>query len=423
MAVDVLIIGSGGREHALGWKIAQSPNVGKLYFAPGNGGTRELGENVNIAATAVEKLAEFAQTNSIDLTVVGPENPLAAGVVDAFKERGLKIFGPTQAAAQMESSKVFSKTLMERAGVPTAQFQTFTDRKSAIKYVKTRGTPIVIKDSGLVFGKGVHICQTFPEAEAALTEIFTQPDKQVVIEDFLDGPEVSIHAICAGKQFILFPASQDHKHIGEGGTGKMTGGIGSITPLPFVSPELLQEIGETVVRPVLETLVKDGTPYSGLLYPGLILTPNGARVLEYNARFGDPECELYMRIMKSDILPVLEASADGNLRNVSIEWDTAGCVNLMLCSGGYPDEYEKGFPITGIEEADAMEGVKVFHAGTSFSDGIVKTSGGRVLGVSAVAPTLRDALRLAYQAADKIQFEGKYYRHDIGAKSVTFKTP
>lgn len=421
MKSDILIIGSGGREHSLAWKIAQSSKVGKIYIAPGNGGTREVGENVNIPATAVEKLAEFAQTKSIDLTIVGPENPLAEGVVDAFKRRGLRIFGPTQAAAQMESSKVFSKNLMERAGVPTAQFRTFTDRKSAIKYVKERGTPIVIKDSGLVFGKGVHICETFPEAEEALSEIFSQSNKEVVIEDFLDGPEVSIHAICAGKQFVLFPASQDHKHIGEHNTGKMTGGIGTITPLPFVSKELLEKIGETVVKPILETLVKDGTPYSGLLYPGLILTKDGPKVLEYNSRFGDPECELYMRILKSDIMPILEGSADGSLRGVSPEWETGGCANIMLCSGGYPDEYQKGFPINGIEEANAVPGVKVFHAGTTFSDGIVKTAGGRVLAVTAVGTTLKEALGIAYKAADKISFQGKYYRRDIGTRALGLK--
>jgi phosphoribosylamine--glycine ligase len=321
----------------------------------------------------------------------------------------------------MESSKVFSKNLMERAGVPTAQFKTFVEKKSALAYIRERGTPIVIKDSGLVFGKGVHICQTFSEADSALEEIFAQSDKQVVVEDFLDGPEVSIHAICAGRNYVLFPASQDHKHIGEGGTGKMTGGIGTITPLPFVSKELLQEIGKTVVQPILDTLAADGTPYSGLLYPGLILTSKGPKVLEYNARFGDPECELYMRIMKSDLLPVLDAAAKDDLGGVKIDWEVAGCANIMLCAGGYPDEYKKGFEITGIDEANALPGVKVFHAGTTYADGVVKTAGGRVLGVSATAPTLKDALKLAYAAADKINFDGKYLRRDIGEKALQTK--
>jgi phosphoribosylamine--glycine ligase len=312
---------------------------------------------------------------------------------------------------------------MERAGIPTAEFKTFTDQKSATKYVRTKELPIVIKDSGLVFGKGVHICTALSEAEAVLQEIFAKPGKEVVIEEYLHGPEVSIHAICSGTAFILFPASQDHKHIGEGNTGKMTGGIGAISPLPFVTHELMSEIGERVVRPVLETLVSGGTPYSGLLYPGLILTKSGPKVLEYNSRFGDPECGLYMRLMKSDILPMLEACADlptqtnGRLKNISIEWELSACVNLILCSAGYPDEYEKGFEITGIEEAEKIPDVVVFHGGTTYVDGIVKTSGGRVLGVSAVGATLKDALKRAYQAADVIQYKGKYYRRDIGAKS------
>lgn len=413
----VLLVGSGGREHALAWKIAQSPKLQRIYIAPGNSGTRLVGENVAIEATDSEKLADFAQLNNIDLTVVGPENPLDLGIVDVFKQRGLRIFGPIKAAAQIESSKAFSKQLMEEAGVPTAEFKVFTEVESAKKYVKEKGVPIVIKDSGLVFGKGVHICDTNEEAETALREIFAHPGKAVVIEEFLQGPEISIHAICAGEDFILFPASQDHKRIGPRDTGRMTGGIGAISPLPFVTDAMLWDIGEHIVRPVLRRLSERGTPFSGLLYPGLILSAFGPKVLEYNSRFGDPECELYMRLLKSDILPVLEASAEGNLKDISLEWRTDGCVNLILCSGGYPEEYKTGFPITGIEEAEKVPGVIVFHAGTIHEHGIVKTAGGRVLGVSATGGTLAEALVRAYQAAEFIHFEGKYYRYDIGAKA------
>jgi phosphoribosylamine--glycine ligase len=417
--MDVLLVGSGGREHALAWKLKQSPQVGKIYVAPGNGGTSNVGENIDIAATDVERLLAFAKDKKIDFIIVGPENPLDLGIVDAFKTAGLKIFGPTKAAARIESSKAFSKEVMETAGVPTAQFKVFSDKGAAKAYVNERGAPIVVKDSALVFGKGVHICRTVPEAETALAEIFASEKKQVVIEDFLEGPEISIHAICAGTDFILFPASQDHKRVGEGDTGKMTGGIGAIYPLPFVTSELIDEIAKTIVRPILEALSKKGTPFSGLLYPGLILTKSGPKVLEFNSRFGDPECELYMRILKSDLLPALEASAEGDLANISLEWESVGCVNLILCSGGYPDEYKKGLPITGIEEAEKIPGVIVFHSGTKQQGESLLTNGGRVLGVSAVGATLKEALARAYQAAELIKFEGKYMRRDIGTKRLS----
>ncbi len=416
--MNVLLIGSGGREHSLAWKLKQSPRVENLYIAPGNAGTMQCGENVDIAATDIDKLLAFALENNIDLTVVGPENPLDLGIVDAFQEKGLKIFGPSKAAAQIESSKVFSKTLMDQAGVPTAQFKTFNDLESAISYVRERGAPIVVKDSGLVFGKGVTICKSVEEAEQALRDIFAHSGKEVVVEDFLDGPEFSIHAICAGEEFVLFPASQDHKTIGEGNTGKMTGGIGVIHPLPFVTPELFERIGDMVVRPTLKAMKDNGTPFSGLLYPGLILTSQGPKVLEFNSRFGDPECEVYMRLLKGDVLPVLEASASGSMAGISLDCESTGCVNLILCSGGYPDDYKKGLPITGIEEAEKVPGVVVFHSGTKMQDGQLVTNGGRVLAVTAERATLREALATAYEAADKIKFEGKYMRRDIGAKAL-----
>lgn len=419
MAVDVLLVGSGGREHALAWKLAQSPRVGKLYIAPGNGGTRLVGENVPIQATNIGELCNFAAEKRIDLTVVGPENPLADGIVDAFQAKSLLIFGPTKAAARVESSKAFAKNLMREASVPTAEFMTFASEEDALVYVHERGTPIVIKDSGLVFGKGVRICRSLDEARTALREIFAEADREVVIEDFLDGPEVSMHALCAGTDFRLFPATQDHKRIGEGDTGKMTGGIGAVYPLPFVNDALMREIGETIVQPTLEALVKRGTPYSGLLYPGLILTSRGPKVLEFNSRFGDPECGLYMRLLKNDLLEILLASAKSGLSGVELEFETTAAVNIVLCSGGYPDGYKKGFPITGIDEAEKLPGVIVFHAGTSIDlRGRYVTSGGRVLGVSTVGKTLKEALDRAYEAANLIEFEGRYFRRDIGVKAL-----
>jgi len=437
MAVDVLLIGSGGREHALAWKLAQSPRIGKLYIAPGNGGTRILGENILIDTMDLSGLAAFAEEKKIALTVVGPENPLGEGVVDLFTSRGLRIFGPSKTAAQIESSKVFSKQLMHEAGIPTAEFGVFQSRDEALAYVHAKGVPIVIKASGFAAGKGVYVCQTLAEAEEALEELMIQKllkdaAREVVIEEYLDGQEISIHAISDGKTYQMFPASQDHKTIGEGDTGKNTGGVGTIAPVPWVSAEMLEDIEKRVVRPTFETLAKNGMPFAGILYPGLKMASKGPMVLEYNARFGDPECEVYMRLMKSDLLDVLELCASGpptdGMPNQTIEWHTGFAANIVLCSGGYPDEFEKGLPITGIEEAEKIEGVVVFHAGTMFdlpaeasaqAGGTLKTSGGRVLGVSAVGETLKGALDRAYQAADKIQFEGKYFRRDIGAKALT----
>ncbi len=427
MALDVLIIGSGGREHALAWKISQSPRVGKIYIAPGNGGTREFGENVPIPATMTEKLADFAQLKSIDLTIVGPEDPLALGIVDVFQARGLRIFGPTKAAAQIESSKAFSKQLMQDAGIPTAEFEVFNDYKKALKYVREKGAPIVVKASGLALGKGVYVCATLPEAENALKEImhdqiFKDAGAEVVIEEYLDGPEVSIHALSDGTDYQMFPSSQDHKAIGEGDSGKNTGGIGTIAPLPWVTSEMMAEIEQSVVRPALAALAAKGAAFTGLLYPGLIISPTkGIKVIEFNSRFGGPECESYMRLFKGDLLDVLESCVDGKLGKTPLEWNTGFACNIVLCAQGYPDEYEKGFTITGIEEANQVPGVVVFQAGTTYIDGIVKTSGGRVLGVSAVGATLQEALKRAYEAADIIQYEGKYFRRDIGAKTLAMK--
>ncbi len=423
MALDVLVIGSGGREHALGWKIKQSPRLGKLYFAPGNGGTRALGENVAIPVNAIDRLAQFAQEKSIDLTVVGPDDPLALGIVDVFQARGLRVFGPQKRGAQIEASKAFAKQLMHEAGVPTAEFAVFAEYRAAVKYVRERGAPIVIKASGLALGKGVYVCTALTEAEEVLKQIMvdrTHGDagNQVVIEEYLEGPEISVHVLTDGKDFKMLPPAQDHKRIGDDDTGPNTGGMGTIAPLPWVGTEMMMLIEDSVVRPALESLEYRGAPFTGLLFPGLKITPKGPRVLEFNARWGDPETQVYMRLLKSDILDVFEACVDEKLGATMLEWEQGFAANIVLASQGYPDNYEKGFLITGIEEAEQIPGVVVFHAGTVYGDGIIKTNGGRVLGVSAIAPTLKEALKRAYQAADIIQFEGKYYRHDIGAKSL-----
>jgi len=423
MNTNVLIIGSGGREHALAWKLAQSPRIGKLYIAPGNGGTRQIAENVAIDATDIEGFVQFAEKNEIGLTVVGPDDPLALGVVDTSQARGLRIFGPTRAAAEIESSKAFAKNLMSEAGIPTATFKIFSEHDKALAYVRERGAPIVVKASGLALGKGVYVCKTLAQAETALSEIMLDhvhknAGDEVVVEEFLDGQEISIHAFCDGKTFVLLPPAQDHKPIRDGDEGKNTGGMGTIAPVSWVNADMLQTFGQQIVRPTLEMLAKRGRRFTGLLYPGLKMTSDGPKVLEFNARFGDPETQSYMRLLKTDLLDILEACVDGTLANLAIEWHSGFAACVVIASGGYPDEYKKGVPICGVARAERVPDVVVFHAGTSF-DRELKTSGGRVLGVTAIGDTLRDALDRAYEAAKLIEFESKQYRSDIGAKALT----
>ena len=422
MATDVLVVGTYPREHALAWKIAQSPKVRTVYIAPGNGGTDNVAINVPIDVMGFEKLADFAEEKKIALTVVGPENPLAGGIVDVFQKRGLRIWGPTKAAAQIEASKAFSKTLMHEAGIPTAEFEIFTDYGQARRYVHEIGAPIVVKVDGLVFGKGAYVCMTLEEAEAALKEIMV--DKvhnaagKVVIEEYLDGQEISIHAICDGKTSVLFPTSQDHKTVGEDDVGKMTGGMGVVAPIAWVSQDALTDIDARIVQPTLQALAKRGSPLVGMLYPGLKMTSKGPKVLEFNARFGCPEAEVYMRLMKSDAFELFSACVDGTLADFKVEWNSGYAVSIIIASGGYPDEYKKGLPITGIEEAEKVEGVVVFHAGTKRNGDELVTDGGRVLSVSAVGDTLKQALDRAYEAIGKIHFEGMHFRRDIGAKAL-----
>lgn len=421
---DVLIIGGGGREYALAWKLKQSSRIGKLYVAPGNGGTRMIAENVAIGVMEFEKLSAFASEKKIALTVVGPDDPLAAGIVDFFRARGLRIFGPTKDAAQIESSKVFSKQLMQEKKIPTAAFKVFNSYAAASADVHARGAPIVVKASGLALGKGVYVCKTVEEADQALREIMIDKvhkdaGNEVVIEEYLEGPEISTHALSDGLTHLFFPPAQDHKPALDNDEGKNTGGMGVVAPISWVTPEMLAGIESHVVGPTLEALLARGIQFTGLLYPGLKITLDGPKVLEFNARFGDPETQVYMRLLKSDLLDALEACADGTLaeRHIKLDWNKGFAANIVLASGGYPDAYQKGFLITGIEEAEKIESVVVYHAGTVF-DGQLKTNGGRVLGVSATGDSLKQALDRAYQAITKIHFEGMHYRRDIGAKSL-----
>lgn len=420
----ILIIGGGGREHAIGWKVKQSPRCGELYFAPGNAGTSSIGINVNFKAIDIKGLIDFVKKENIDVTLAIPDDPLALGIVDEFKKENLRIFGPTQSAAQLESSKAFSKNFMLKHGLPTAKFDVFHDYKRAEGYIRNHSFPIVVKVSGLALGKGVFICQNLEEAKDSLDNIlnkkaFGEAGNEVVIEEFLTGPEISTHAFSDGKIYSIFPTSQDHKRIGENDTGPNTGGMGTVAPLSIVSDELLKEIEETIIAPTLQMMNEDGNNFSGVLYPGLMLTPDGPKILEYNARFGDPETQTYMRLLDTDLLDIIDACIDGTLDKTKIKWKSLSACTIVLASGGYPESYEKGKIISGIENTGGDGNIIIFHAGTKYdSERNLITNGGRVLGVSATGTTLEEALASAYKAVVKISFEKMYYRKDIGKKVI-----
>ncbi len=446
----LLIIGSGGREHALAWKLKQSPKVEKIFVAPGNAGTSQMAENVPIPATDVLALATWAEKNAIDFTVVGSDDALALGVVDEFQKRGLKIWGPNKAAAQIEASKVFAKDLMKKNKIPTAEYQTFTDYNSALNYLEIKGVPIVIKASGLALGKGVSVCKTLNQAKKFLyavmrDKIFGDAGSEVVMEEFLQGQEFSVHAFCDGKNFKLLPTSQDHKAVYNGGLGPNTGGMGTIAPVPWVTNELMERVSLQIVTPALMGLKNLGSPFVGLLYPGLMacddvrmgLDPSTERngldhslqnqksikVIEFNSRFGDPETQSYMRLLKTDLFDILEACVNGTLANIEIEWRKKFACCIVLASGGYPDKYQKGLPVIGIGEAEKLPNINIFHAGTTLLNGNVVTNGGRVLGVTAIADDLQSALNKAYTAIKLISFEGMHYRTDIGLRSLNYSLP
>ena len=422
--MKILLVGSGGREHAIAWKILQSPGVEHLWIAPGNGGTAGLGgpaENVHIAAEDIDTLAGFARAQRVDLTVVGPEVPLAMGIADAFQKLGLKVFGPSRAAAQLESSKAFAKDFMQRHGIPTARFAAFTDYASARRHLQQIDYSVVIKASGLAAGKGVIVPESPAEAETALhtimvERVFGSAGESVVIEERLVGPEVSLLAFCDGKTVVPMPPAQDHKRVFDGDKGPNTGGMGAFAPSPLAPPALISTLTRTVLQPAIDGLRAEGLPFIGVLYAGLMLTANGPKVLEFNCRFGDPETQVILPLLDNDLVAILEACVAGRLAETPVRWRQAAAATVVLAARGYPGHYDKGHPITGIGQAEGMDGVIVFHAGTKRIGQDVVTSGGRVLNVTAVGATLPDAVRRAYAAVDKIHFEGMHYRRDIGVR-------
>ncbi len=422
--MNVLIIGSGGREHALAWKAAQSPAVAKVFVAPGNAGTdREPKlENVAIAVDNLPALVAFARDNQVELTIVGPEVPLVLGVVDAFQAAGLRCFGPTRAAAQLEGSKAFTKDFLARHHIPTAAYANFTDAEQALAYVRKCGAPIVIKADGLAAGKGVIVAMTLSEAEAAVRDMlagnaFGQAGHRVVVEEFLEGEEASFIVMVDGEHVLPMATSQDHKRVGDGDSGPNTGGMGAYSPAPVVTPAVHQRIMDEVILPTVRGMAAEGNPYTGFLYAGLMIAADGTpKVIEYNCRFGDPETQPIMLRLRSDLVPLCQAALDGRLDQVSAEWDPRPALGVVLAAGGYPGDYRKGDVIRGLETT--VDDAKLFHAGTSVKDGHVVTAGGRVLCATALGSTVKAAQARAYQLAAAITWEGRFYRTDIGYRAV-----
>ena len=420
--MDILVIGSGGREHALVWKLRQSPRVDKLYCAPGNAGMREQAELVDIAAGEIEKLADFAAREAIDLTLVGPEQPLVAGIADRFEERGLKVFGPNREAARLEGSKAFAKELMLENGIPTAACEVFSELDEARRYV-AQDRPCAVKADGLAAGKGVLLCSGRAEAEAALDDImgrrvFGAAGDRVVIEELLVGEEASFMALMDGDDFLPLATAQDHKRIFDGDEGPNTGGMGAYSPAPVVDAAVHDTVVEQVLKPLAAGLKRRGLVYRGVLYAGLMITEDGPRVLEFNARFGDPECQPIMMRLESDLPSLLLATAEGRLREMEAEWTDRAAVCVVLASGGYPGEYGTGMKIEGLEALDSWSNGYAFHAGTKREGGRWFTAGGRVLGVTALGDTIASATREAYEGVDRINWDGMHYRRDIAKRAM-----
>ena len=421
--MKVLVVGGGGREHALVWKIAQSPKVSKVYCAPGNAGISEQATIVPIKANDLNALLEFASKEKIDLTVVGPEEPLTRGIVDLFESKGLFIFGSSKKAAEIEGSKGFAKEMMRKYRIPTGSYEIFEDPKEAKNYVRKQGAPIVVKADGLAAGKGVIVCNTVEEAiesieKIMVEKIFGDAGNRVVVEEYLVGEEASYIAFTDGKAILPMASSQDHKPIFDGDKGPNTGGMGAYSPAPVVTNQVHEKILEKILRPIIQGMGEEGRPYKGVLYAGLMIYDGHPKVLEFNARFGDPETQPVLMRMKGDIVPILEGCIKGNLSGCEIEWDTQASVCVVMASQGYPGDYEKGKPIGGLKEVSRMEDVFVFHAGTALKDGQMVTNGGRVLGVTGLGKDIPRAIERTYQAVKKISWEGVHYRKDIGQKAL-----
>ncbi len=418
--LNILVVGGGGREHALSWKLAQSPRAARVFCAPGNAGIAQHAECVPISPSDLEALADFAQQHEIGLTVVGPEAPLAEGIVDLFRARGLQIFGPSRAAARIESSKVWCKRLLAKCGVPTGDFAVFDDPDEAISYLDDREPPIVVKADGLAAGKGVTVARTREEArqavQAAMVDrAFGEAGSRVVIEEFLAGREVSVMAICDGENLYPLPFSQDHKQVYDDDRGPNTGGMGAFSPVPFITPDLAEQALETIMRPTLRAMAEEGAPYVGCLYGGLMLTEEGLKALEFNCRFGDPESQAVLPRLEADLVDLLEAAVSGRLpAEPPQEGRAAVCV--VMASGGYPGKYETGRPIRGLDAAARMSDVVVFHAGTRRTEQGIVTAGGRVLGVTGLGDDLPAAIAAAYRGVEAISFDGAHYRRDIGRR-------
>ena len=418
--MKVLIVGSGGREHAIAWSVAKSPKVDKIYCAPGNAGIAEYAECVDIGAMEFEKLAAFAKEKEIDLTIVGMDDPLVGGIVDVFEAEGLRVFGPRKNAAILEGSKAFSKDLMKKYDIPTAAYENFDDPEKALEYLRTEAKfPIVLKADGLALGKGVLICQDLAEAEAGVKEImedkkFGNAGNTMVIEEFMTGREVSVLSFVDGKTIRTMTSAQDHKRAKDGDQGLNTGGMGTFSPSPFYTPEVDEFCKKYIYQKTVDAMASEGRPFKGIIFFGLMLTADGPKVLEYNARFGDPEAQVVLPRMKNDIIDVMEACIDGRLDEVELEFDEQAAVCVVLASDGYPEHYDKGFVIDGLDTFKDKDGYYVFHAGTKQTDKGIVTNGGRVLGVTAKGKTLVEARANAYKATEWIDFENKYMRHDIG---------
>jgi phosphoribosylamine--glycine ligase len=422
--MKVLLIGGGGREHAIAWKLAQSRNLSKLYIAPGNPGTAQCGENINIKDTDIDRLLQFAKEQKVELLVVGPEEPLTMGIVDKFEAAGIKAFGPSEGAAQLEADKAFAKQLMRAASISTAEAKIFDKFSDARTYIASRDEPLVVKAAGLAKGKGVFVCDDPSDGILAaekimIKRIFGPAGDRIVVEDKLLGQEASILAFVDGYNIYVMESSQDHKPIGDGDSGPNTGGMGAYSPAPIVSDKIMEQIVREILVPIVDAMNRNSTPYKGVLYAGLMITAAGPRVLEFNVRFGDPETQPILCRLKSDLLEVMSAVCEERLDQVTLKWDERPAVCVVLSSKGYPGDYEKGKIISGLKEAADTEDVMLFHAGTDQKDGNIVTSGGRVLSVTALGKTIAEAKKKAYQAVEKIHFEGAYWRKDIADKAIT----